>query len=480
MKDIYIPKKVPRIEVRERLHGHTKIELRNVRTGRVERIEHDNTFTDGITDYMRTLGVFQNTFFRSDNQRNSPAWQNLVGGIFLFDSVLPTSPAAKYAPAGIKMTANGSYGVSNASDPQELGSYNSIESQVSDGSLSLVYDWGTSQGNGDIASVALTTKDGGYIGYGNDSNTGASPIAFDRNQSYGTNVYFSASASNQLGYAEIVGDYVYRTARGTDKPPVIASGATSYTLYKSHKAFSEIDLWDVNSASDNYAETVTFTFSALTEQYRLYWTGMGKYLLIPHNQKTSGSTYRFLVYDIATDTVGDYSFTNSTGETSDYGWYNVLTLIDDTYCLFVTQQGSNAWHWWKVNYKTGQIIGQVSGMPSNYMYAQARSSGFNASFAGRLIINTVASGSSVQRSYIYDAERNIVLPLNGGTQYPYGYGYDQNLDCMVRYNSTSSQIYFFEGAIKNPLRLMTINNLDSPVTKTADKTMKVTYTITRA
>jgi hypothetical protein len=32
--------------------------------------------------------------------------------------------------------------------------------------------------------------------------------------------------------------------------------------------------------------------------------------------------------------------------------------------------------------------------------------------------------------------------------------------------------------VVNPLLLYTINNLQTPVTKTADKTMKITYTIT--
>ena len=43
--------------------------------------------------------------------------------------------------------------------------------------------------------------------------------------------------------------------------------------------------------------------------------------------------------------------------------------------------------------------------------------------------------------------------------------------------------YYSVGAIgmyKNPLILATINNLDSPVTKTAAQTMKITYTLTKA
>ena len=37
-----------------------------------------------------------------------------------------------------------------------------------------------------------------------------------------------------------------------------------------------------------------------------------------------------------------------------------------------------------------------------------------------------------------------------------------------------------KGFSRNPFYLGTINNLGTPVTKTADKTMKITYTLTEA
>ena len=60
------------------------------------------------------------------------------------------------------------------------------------------------------------------------------------------------------------------------------------------------------------------------------------------------------------------------------------------------------------------------------------------------------------------------------------------------YYATSSPLYFYSGEngdmyslyskgfSRNPFYLGTINNLGAPVTKTADKTMKITYTLTEA
>ena len=121
MKEIYVPRKVPHIEVREKLHGHTKIELRDIRTGKVELIEHDNTFTDGIESFMDSLGMMDYKFlYANATQKDRAAWKTMLGGIFLFDTAIPTSPMAKYMPSGATMIANGSYGISNGGNPRNL------------------------------------------------------------------------------------------------------------------------------------------------------------------------------------------------------------------------------------------------------------------------------------------------------------------------------------------------------------------------
>ena len=108
------------------LHGHTTIELHNHKTGFRERIEHDNTFTDGIKNYLLSSGWFDNSPFRNDTWRAQPLYQSLVGGILLFDSEIEDDDGVypTMMPAGVKMIANGSYGVANNSAVTEMGTYN--------------------------------------------------------------------------------------------------------------------------------------------------------------------------------------------------------------------------------------------------------------------------------------------------------------------------------------------------------------------
>ena len=154
--------------------GHTRIILPDVKTGKKKVFEHKNTFQSAyLTSYLRGLGIANNSPFGNSTWAERPLWRNLCGGILLFRDAI-TAPA-EYAPATNLMVGNGAYGVTNNGNPAELGSYNSIESATGGAnSLTFVYDWGTSQGNGTIGCICLTSETGGYIGYGNASGTNAS------------------------------------------------------------------------------------------------------------------------------------------------------------------------------------------------------------------------------------------------------------------------------------------------------------------
>ena len=192
------------------LHGHTTIELHNHKTGFRERIEHDNTFTDGITKYLLSSGYFNNSPWRNDTWRNYGYARSLLGGILLFDGeiedddgVYPTT-----MPAGVKMVANGSYGVSNNRSVSELGSYNTQESSISSAGYTFVYDWTTSQGNGEIGCVSLTSELGGYIGYGNSTSQASMATSDLRSINTQQDTNTLGFSGNRKSYC-IQGDTVY-------------------------------------------------------------------------------------------------------------------------------------------------------------------------------------------------------------------------------------------------------------------------------
>ena len=481
-KDIYTPKRIPRIEVREKLHGHTQILLRSERTGKVERIEHDNTFTDGIESYFRDLGFFGNSPFVNATVRNRSIWKTALGGVYLFDAPLPTSPAAKYMPAGTSMTANGSYGVSNNSDPAELGSFNSVESAESENSLSLVYDWNTSQGNGTIASVALGTDVGGFIGYGNKSLTQNSTIKnFDTNQNY-TALSIGVSDMNRVATPIFYNGKLYRQDRVRYN-----SGDTQVKIKYKNFTSHAIDVFDNPSAGTlaDFTGEITFTLpNALTMYYDLVEVGKAypsKYMLVPAlgTSVSSGGSCDIFLLDVVDASVEKITITNNTGVTwnSNAGLY--IWLIDDTYAIVMTAFGSD---WYKINYRTSAVIGVAANGASSQYPTSGNYQDRGTRQCGYITDSLMSIGW--QSTYIYDPSLNRFLPMNGSALYgnnpSYSYEYIAEDDTLLRYkwgvNSTSYEF----AKLKNPLRLMTINNLDSTVTKDATKTMKVTYTITRA
>lgn len=469
MKDIYIPKKVPRIEVREKLHGHTQILLRSVKTGRVERIESDNSFTDGIDSYIRDCGMYQNCLFQT-NAANNPYWQYILGGIFLFDNALPTSPQARYMPAGTTMTANGSFGLANSGVPTELGSYNSVESTSSANSVSMVYDWTTSQGNGDIASVALTTQDGGYIGYGNASGGSASTKrSITANQS---NVYSNLDyPTDNSSRASLYYNNTYYCCTSNS----ISSGATSITIKGKGIGLDEFDIFMNPSVSlANFPITKQINLpNALTDTCSVCVAGKAYpncFALIPDIDVANGASFKVVFVNIATDEVTEKTITNNTGYTLGKWEGARIYFIDSTYAIVKCANDNGKV--FKINYTNGTVVGEATnGTNTPYDYQpRTLQAGFLTDEMMQIGIN----------SYLYDPTLNRFLITNGTlADKLYGYNYYPSDDLLMRSGGGTSQ-YFYPSVFKNPLRLMTINNLVSPVTKTADKTMKVTYTVTRS
>ena len=78
---------------------------------------------------------------------------------------------------------------------------------------------------------------------------------------------------------------------------------------------------------------------------------------------------------------------------------------------------------------------------------------------------------------MFDKIADTIYPTNGGNLLWGKYNPDTDALACTHFNNWN---YGGTGMYKNPLILSTINNLDTPVTKTAAQTMKITYTLTKA
>lgn len=154
-----------------KLKGKTTITLTDVNTGEVTKIEKENMVTNALNYFFNAnpMGVFhylKNTStIKYFNESFIPICPKILGGILLFsetmqenaDNILPNSNIMPMAYA------------SNNTNPYEdasRGSMNLNESMAVTNGYRFVWDFATSQGNGTIAAVALTSCYGGAAVYG--------------------------------------------------------------------------------------------------------------------------------------------------------------------------------------------------------------------------------------------------------------------------------------------------------------------------
>lgn len=438
---MFIQKSKPKQHRPQHYHGHTIIELRNARTGIRDRVEHDNEFTLGIDKNLLPCGEYVNFPFNNDTWRGQPIYRNLIGGIFLFDKAindvdgeLPT-----IMPAGTKMIANGSFGVTNNANPTELGSYNSNESSFTSSGLTFVYDWTTSQGNGTIECVSLTSDIGGYIGYGN-STSNADPSSFwgiGANQNLGASVplgFFKGNNLYQVG-TKRVESFDYTITRKN----VSSVSLFPYSTTKTVSIPSELGITNVNT-------------------YSIVPTSDGNYavanLIIP-----SGSALKWAIYNTASETWSQiYTFTATTS----LNFMNERCYIDeDRETLYISTGASYSDSVYKVGYD-GTFVSSNVGLPI-------------VEISDGLLLTRRTRGNSVTPVIkVYDTVNDTSYITNGiASESSYATpGFANENNQLLLNGDSSGHLY------RNPLYLATINNLDNTVVKTTSDTMKVIYTVT--
>ena len=459
-KEIIIPK----------IKGHTKIELTDVNTGKKEIVESDNTFQSSVVaSYMRSLGLFNNNPFNNGDWNGRDILRNFAGGIFCFSDTI--AEGKKYMPAGNTMIANGAYQIYNNTTPTELGSFNGVESNIGTDSATLVYDWTTAQGNGEISCVCLTSETGGYIGYGNHSGgSAATKISLIRWQ----------SSQNIGGY--IVKDNIAYSFS-------VNNTAKTVTVTKRRMPISKVSLFD-----KKVIETLTLSYeTALTlTSYQFVYLGGSKIGIIPfqwNNQISNGSTFYFLIYDVSNDTLTEKKIINSTGRTLavslDWGLETGMNFgVVGNYAFIFALSSSEYYQTTTTLYKFNITSGQLENTITVNAPRGTADYWTSQTFVP-IAPDLYQYGGENNALVIYDSVNETAYPTNGLQNYGQqssssaGYKllmYNEEIDALMQVQDGAAATW----AYKNPLFLTTINNLDTPVTKTAAKTMKITYTLTLA
>ena len=470
MKDLAKEIMLRELEI-PKIHGEVDIRLKNPMTGKiVKQIKGENTFQSAVlAKGLRNLGEagasVYNTRTGTGDGITEP-WAEMVGGIFLFRNTLSN---AQYMPKGNKMQANGSYGVTNNTNPPELGSWNDNESSAGSNSLLLVYDWTTSQANGagGIASVALTSRVGGYIGYGNPSETHTATQKgfFEGISNKFINRKYTIDGASGAMHVQTDNCLYQFTYDSTEK---------TVTVKKSHVALTQASIFDWLNDSNNtevidvsslhYDKVLEMGYrNATLADGKIYLFGVGPY----GESFAAGGKMYFWEYNPANDTISEIEITNSTGIT--LSSVSGKSVAHGLFFLFCSEANSKT-HVFKIS--DGTYVGYIENTAQGGSVTSGMPVGTD--FPGGLIFVPMNDGSSDR---IYDPDNRTCYPTNGwftlGNQYG-GLYYDPETDTLNCDSRNGAWVW------NNPLYLATNYNLPSAVTKDATMTMQVRYTLTEA
>lgn len=440
------------------IHGKTKIELYNPNTKIKQIIREENTFQSSVlASYMRSLGEANNNPFANSTFKGAKSWQNLVGGIFLFKNAIDISGGVvNYMPSGNQMIANGSYLVSNGSsenDPTEMGSWNAQESSASVSAITQVYDWETNQGNGTIGCICLTSQTGGYIGYGNESGKVKTQRNFGNNQSA-----ISVDQSNvHSNNAVVVGNmrYEFEVNSGIVTVKKTIVGISQGSVFQGFYTTKSFDLSEVGNH-----------LGISSEEFYPILDGNDLYLLSTKAQSVSANGNGYLYkYNVSNDTLEEISFVNSSTIT-----FNMATGAQlskrcgvSNGCIFGNNSNGKIS---VIKLSNSEYIGEIDVVTGTGAWQY-----LNVGL--RFLDDFTANGGINGYWYLYDHTNGALRPTNGTFSFERQIFQDKTNNALQVQNGGGNVSLF-----KNPLYLATVNNLQSPVTKTAAQTMKVTYTLT--
>lgn len=424
------------------IKGHTLIDLKNIHTGEVEHWEDDNMVTNALSLFYKQGGMTNPTAFNASVIRTD-ALKYLLGGVLLLDTALTEQAAVVRAPAGAGMTGNGAMEILNSEAPTELGSWNAVESGwQQDGSFKMVWDWATSQGNGTINCVSLTSIFNGMLGLGNKSGT-------YKSNSISSTIYNNIS-EKATGSGIVVG-------YDNNKIYIMQSDFTNKTsidikVYKF--PYTDIDIRD--NVSSKLEQTITIQLPSIVQNLTggTGWSatrafiknGVAKILIeqsLNYNNNKPSNVY-VLTYTLSTGTLTaqNYDFSATLGNIN-------MSGITDTHLIL----GLNA-----INLSDIADVHELSDVGRIY----------DASYSTyHTWLSAVDSSKLYSDKGIVDLVNYTYLPTNGN-----------GLIDSTHFMDNNNLFALGNTAIYRDMRyIATINNLDSEVVKTPDKTMKVTYVL---
>lgn len=528
-------------------HGHTKIELHNVKTGENKVIEKHNIFTNYLHDVMQIVPRPTPTNWmgcgKGSQRYGATQWNNqnnanggypriidiLCGGILCLANEHEENPDNYFLTGDDVITARGA-NIANASEDTQLGSYNVPLEKSSDTSKTMVWDFAQNQGNGAISTIGLTNIGMALCGLGGIpskmTHTETNPFGdvhlakdfigmftgtYDddypnTDASYFTPIYCSLKNQTLVSLLGFDNSKVlhlrYYDMNCNVINPMLPINRNANTSSEMLNRFGRGSTYRFSAT-----KRVTFDLSSYTFAGRsclnMGVTDDGIAYICPTSttQWKPNTTMTFIKIDLMNQKViGTYTVTNTSGLdllTSNYPYVYKDTNDDsydppshyckvfDGYVIFKTYNSP---------YRTFAINLENSTDVKEILTEEGEAYDFGTrecNFAGRML----SSHGSTKPSYIIDIDKGVAYRVRTGTftneYFLIGGSYTNSSylasipsdsDLVNIWISPTNRSYFRSDSSYVYMSykqdtLSTINVLDEPVIKTADMTMRITYTI---
>ena len=488
------------------LKGTATIELTNA-DGSKETYKHDNMITNAVNDLCMSQRGEMATILKIVDNGDSYA-QALFGGLLLFDETLNSDPADYFLPT-VKCTGYASQDAYAGLDTCR-GSFNASEGGLqADGSYKFVWDFSTSQANGTIKSLALCPNMMGQIGLTNSQVTSekknfdmkrTSVAPFDSSgKMLASDVVIDGYPASNMYIVGVIDDIAY--AVSTDNTGYQGSGVSNTLSIKNNGGILNLFRFklgaDSISLSDkvcraSYIDTISVQ---LPQEFfsSLSFTSYGTYIAFNYDKDNNKfivfpckmasdlaphGTIKYCEIDVTNNyAMTTFTFTNNATCAIPSGgaidWYNIWINKDyivsvgkyegNDYRIYVTKRSDNT----QVK-EVKRDDGTAYSFPDPWIIP--------ISWKNNILFAKVAPNFN-------PANRFVVIDLSTGKMKDTNVQY---ITSNCNFDIGNQSVFGMTGGsliyqpVVNPFILCTKNNLDSPVTKTASQTMKITYTLSVA
>ena len=465
------------------MKGHAIIELTDVHTGEIETIEEDNLVTNAIPDLLNDSMAFMlSNTYQWHRDKFFPIYNHLLGGIVMFPETIEEDPDNYWPPYEVDATGFASNCANSGTDTRR-GSFNPNESceLTDDGGKRIgykyVWDFTTSQANGDISCVCLTHPKAGYHWYGcEDSGEKDRLVVFKENDNSVTN-YSRVSEFWYLFMRSFAYDKKGHVYTWNDKGEILkAQVVPCAKIGIFNKIVGDTEAKD---PADHFVKAYDISNTE-------FWTVSNEQ---GHKQFVQISDDEAMML---------YSAGSSTSPTSvTWAKVNLTTgeIIEGTWTIQAPLSRANT----RVTCSMGYLFWVADDLKRLFKISLANTADIIEIGADSIGSIGTNNGANEYQSLITAAGGKVVLGSNfyiindklvKTRWFTGGNGNDSNkfggihIGAFFFYWGQSSSSGSQGGNVASwnmsmfPQYLATINNLSQPVTKTADKTMKITYTIT--